>query len=66
MATPKKESRKFRSYFRGVKAEMKKVIWPSKGDLLSYTGAVVFISILVSLVVWILDYVIRFALSFVI
>lgn len=66
MATSKKENGKFKNYFRGVKAEMKKVIWPSKGDLLSYTGAVVFISMLVSLVVWILDYIIRFGLSFVI
>lgn len=42
-------------YFRGVKSEMKKVIWPSKKQLINYTLVVVFISILIALIVYGLD-----------
>ena len=43
------------TYFRGVRAETKKVLWPSKSDLINYTGVVIFISVIVGLVVWVLD-----------
>ena len=46
---------KMTSYFKGVKAEMKKVIWPSKKELLNYTGVVILISGMVSLIVYLLD-----------
>ena len=47
---------KVSTYFRGVKAEMKKVIWPSKKDLINYTGVVIVISAIISLVVYALDF----------
>lgn len=46
---------KFSTYFRGVKAEMKKVAWPNKKELINYTGIVVGISAIVSIVVYLLD-----------
>ena len=46
---------KLRSYLRGVRAEMKKVAWPNKKELINYTGIVIGISIIVSLVVYLLD-----------
>lgn len=46
---------KMSSYFKGVKSEMKKVIWPSKKELLNYTGVVILISGIVSLIVYLLD-----------
>lgn len=57
---------KMTTYFRGVKAEMKKVIWPNKKELLNYTGVVIMISALVAFIVWILDLVIHYGLSFII
>ena len=30
-----------KEYFRGIKIELKKVIWPTKGELISYTGVVI-------------------------
>ena len=40
---------------REVKAELKKVIWPSKNELISYTG-VVFVSVTaVAILIWIID-----------
>lgn len=44
------------TYFRGVKAEMRKVIWPSKKELINYTGVVILISAIISIVVYILDF----------
>ena len=41
------------TYFKGVKAEMKKVIWPTKKELVNYTGVVVLISVIVGLVVYV-------------
>ena len=54
------------TYFKGVKAEMKKVIWPTKKELVNYTGVVVLISAIVGLVVWLLDTVILRILSLII
>ena len=46
---------KLSAYFRGVKAEMKKVIWPGKKQLINYTVVVVVMSILIALIVYGLD-----------
>ena len=51
------------NYFKGVKAEMKKVIWPNKTELLNYTGVVILISGIVSLIVYLLDIGIHRVLS---
>lgn len=55
MAAQTESKGKLRSYLRGVRAEMKKVAWPSKKELINYTGVVIGISIIVSLVVYLLD-----------
>lgn len=53
--TSANKKRKLRSYFKGVKAEMKKVTWTSKKELVNHTGIVILISIIVALIVWVLD-----------
>ncbi|MCQ4925776.1 preprotein translocase subunit SecE [Tissierella carlieri] len=57
---------KMSAYFRGVRAEMKKVIWPSRKELINYTGVVIMISALVAIIVWVLDLVIHGGLRFII
>lgn len=57
---------KVSTYFRGVKAELKKVIWPTKKNLISYSGVVIVISSIIAIVVGILDLVIHGGLSFII
>jgi len=57
---------KMSTYLRGVKAELKKVIWPSKKELINYTGVVILISVLVAVVVYVLDLIIHGALSLII
>ena len=37
---PKKERTSVLEYFRGVRTEMKKVVWPTKKELGSYTAVV--------------------------
>jgi len=38
---PKKQRASAREYFRGIKTEMKKVVWPTKKELGSYTAVVI-------------------------
>ena len=57
---------KLSTYFRGVKAELKKVIWPNKKELANYTGVVILISVLVAIVVYVLDLGIHGVLSLII
>ncbi|EOD01488.1 preprotein translocase subunit SecE [Caldisalinibacter kiritimatiensis] len=46
---------KAKTFFRGVKAEIKKVNWPNKKELGTYTTVVLVTCALVSFVVWVLD-----------
>lgn len=43
MATNQNTNKKgrFSEYFKGVRVEMKKVIWPTKSEVVSYTAVVV-------------------------
>lgn len=65
MTTKNKEKGNLSNYLRGVRAEMKKVIWPSKKELVSYTGVVIFVSAIVSIIVYILDFLIQYGLKFI-
>ncbi len=57
---------KLNTYIRGVKAEVKKVIWPSKKDLINYTGVVILLSTIVALIVYVIDLGINQILSLII
>lgn len=53
-------------YFRGVRSELKKVVWPDKNKLINYTGVVILLSAIISLVVYVLDIVLHRLLAFII
>jgi len=54
---------RWKKFLREVKAELKKVSWPNRKELVAYTG-VVFVSVLVvALMVWIVDAVFSEALK---
>jgi preprotein translocase subunit SecE len=57
---------KVATYFKGVKSEIKKVIWPSKKELINYTGIVIMVSAIVAVIVWVLDLIIHGGLQFII
>ncbi len=46
-----------KSWFDGLKAEFKKIIWPDRKSLVKQTGAVVAVSIVLGMVIAILDFI---------
>ena len=42
-------------YFKGVKVEMKKVVWPTKKEAVSYTAVVIVTCALFALGFWLID-----------
>lgn len=57
-AKPKNE------FFKGVKAEFKKISWPDKQTTLKQSVVVVAISVVVGLIIAVLDVVIRYGVNF--
>lgn len=51
----KKNRQGFREYLKGVKIEMKKVVWPTKKELATYTVTVVATCVVFALVFWAID-----------
>lgn len=53
--TPVTEQKGVRAYFRGIKTELKKVVWPTKKELGSFTGVVIVTCLLFALIFWGID-----------
>ncbi len=45
----------FKEFFNGVKMEMKKVVWPTKKEVVSYTTVVIITCAVFALGFWIID-----------
>ena len=58
------EKPKKKSWFKGLKAEFKKIIWPDKKTLLKQTVAVITCSVLLGVIIWAIDSVIQFGLKY--
>lgn len=52
--TEKKENRIVK-YFREARAEMRKVTWPTRQEALHLTGIVLAVTIVMSILLWVLD-----------
>ena len=52
----KKERKKKKHFLKDVKAEMKKVIWPTKKQLINNTVAVIAIVLIIGIIVFLLDF----------
>lgn len=46
---------RWKKFFREVKAELKKVSWPTRQELISYSGIVFVAVITVSILIWLVD-----------
>jgi preprotein translocase subunit SecE len=58
MANSKSNEKKrsgFMEYMKGVRTEMKKVVWPTKKELGSYTVAVIVLCAVMALGFWAID-----------
>lgn len=52
---PKKKRGSLKEYFKGVKVEMKKVVWPTRQELGSYTVVVLVTCAVFALAFWGID-----------
>lgn len=51
-------------FFKGVKAEFKKISWPDKDSLLKQSVAVVCISVVLGAVIAVLDFLMQYGVDF--
>ena len=62
----KQQTSKARTWWEGVKAEWRKIIWPSRDDLVKQTGVVVVVSVILGVIIAILDFIIQHGIDFLI
>ncbi|MCD8347448.1 MAG: preprotein translocase subunit SecE [Lachnospiraceae bacterium] len=55
---------KIKDWFRGIKAEFKKIIWPDRNTLAKQTGAVIAVSIVLGMIIAMLDFVFQYGVDF--
>lgn len=61
--TVKKEKASIKGFFKGVKAEFKKIIWPNQEKITKQTIATVTVSVVLAAIIAVLDLVFQFGLS---
>ena len=61
-----KTKKQKKSWFKGLKAEFSKIIWPSRESLTKETCAVLFVSVLLGVIIAVVDLVVRFGIEFII
>ena len=54
---------KLSSWFTGLKAEFKKIIWPDQKSLVKQTGAVVAVSIVLGVMIALLDFIFQYGVD---
>lgn len=47
--------RRLRTYLGNVRSEMRRVVWPSKAELKSYSVAIIIMLIVFGIVIWLVD-----------
>lgn len=53
-----------KSWFKGLQAEFKKIIWPDKKTLARQTAAVVTVTVILGALIAIIDAILQFGLEF--
>ena len=59
----KTEKSSKKSWFDGLKAEFKKIIWPDRKSLTKQTGAVVAVSIVLGILIAIMDFIFQYGVD---
>lgn len=60
------KSRKISDFFEGVRTEFKKIVWPTREDIVKQTIAVISSSIAIGVIIAALDWIFQILLSLVI
>ena len=66
MGDSAKKKKAVPEFFKGIKAEFKKIIWPDRQATLKQSVAVVAISVVVGVIIALLDYVAKNGVNFII
>ncbi len=53
-----------KSWFKGLKAEFRKIIWPDKDALVKQTTAVVAVSVVLGALISVVDALLRYGIDF--
>lgn len=53
--TVQRNTARWKKFFREVRAELRKVSWPNRKELVSYTGIVFVSVVVVSAMIWVID-----------
>lgn len=64
MSDTVKEKKQKKSWFKGLKAEYNKIIWPDRKTLTKETVAVLVVSVLLGAIISIVDLLSRFGIEF--
>lgn len=59
-----KTKKQKKSWFKGLKAEFKKIVWPDQKSLTKETAAVVIVSVVVGVIISAVDLIARFGIEF--
>lgn len=59
-----KEKKQKKSWFKGLKAEFSKIIWPDRKSLAKETIAVLAVSVLLGVIIAIVDFLSRIGIEF--
>lgn len=52
------------SFFKGLKAEFKKIVWPDRQKTFKQSVAVVAISVVIGVIIALIDYVVKYGVNF--
>lgn len=63
MGEASKEQAPKKSWFKGLKAEFKRIVWPDKESVVKETTAVVVISMILGITIALLDMVLKFGIN---
>ena len=61
-----KAKKQKKNWFKGLKAEFSKIIWPDRQSLTNENVAVLAVSVLLGVIIAIVDFIVRFGIEFIV
>ena len=61
-----KAKKQKKNWFKGLKAEFSKIIWPDRQSLTNETVAVLAVSLLLGVIIAVVDLIVRFGIEFIV
>lgn len=52
-----------KSWFKGLKAEFSKIVWPDKESVVKQSAAVIIISFILGIIISILDFIVKYGVE---